>query len=719
MSTKNSISKTESSQELLNIKKLINFRDLFREYYPELYRENGHSLNPFIPDTIPSYYLYDDRGVDYGDDKKKNDIYDLHQLRFGCSKGEAIRALKARANGGIVTVPPITKSVAPPSTDKSKEGFKPWKDGKLVATYDYTDETGKILYQNLKYIPKDPSKWPKNYKTCRPRRPNPNSPGKWIGNLEDTRRVPFGLPELLAAPKDQLVHVCEGEKDTLAMREVGFVATSVGTATTGHSNLVKHNIVDYFSDRHVILVADKDEDGRKYVEKVAPVYAAVAASVKIIEMPGDGIKDCADLVESQGIKSREIIEGIVNSTKEYAPGIATANKVTELKNDDSTSTEGSKKKKSKDLNKFQKLNICFNGLGWKLFFDESSIPWASVKIGEHYENIRVDTRKFRRLVRKEFMAEFDDGIGFDTIEQVIDAQLGGIEYSQAQRRLHVRMCWNAAKDKILIDSGNPDWDVIEIGPDGWQIIQTDENPFKRAPKTAAYSCTPETPRASWDNVFEFIRVKNDIQKTIIKMWLCLALFPDTSRPGLVVNGPYGSGKSTIINNLKIIVDPATTKKPNKLANKVDDMIAPLSQYAVTAFDNENTFTQEHSDMLCRCIDGFDPSKRALFTDGEIYSTELMITWVLAGINRPGQMGDFLSRTFLIETELLNKQHKIHHNKIEQLADKYRSGIQALIFDCIASALKQIKTVEAEKEDGKFDLHRLAQANLYSLGVCRT
>jgi hypothetical protein len=272
------------------------------------------------------------------------------------------------------------------------------------------------------------------------------------------------------------------------------------------------------------------------------------------------------------------------------------------------------------------------------------------------------------------------------------------------------MCWNVTKDKILIDSGRPDWAVFEIGPDGWRMIETDENPFKRARKTAAYSCTPDTPKATWDDLFKFLRVRDDSQKTILKMWLCLALFPNTSRPGLVITGPHGSAKTTIARKMKMIVDPAVNDKPNKFRKNEDDMIAPLANYAVSVLDNANQMTPEQSDLLCLSITGLDDEKRALFTDGDIHNTEFMSTWIVTGLNNPGKMGDFLSRVFLLETSLLNKKEKIHDDEINKLAGEHTPGIQALIFDCMALALKQAKDVKAT------ELHRLAQANLYSLAM---
>src|SRR5262245_38327785 len=56
---------------------------------------------------------------------------------------------------------------------------------KIVANYDYTDEAGNLLYQVVRYAPKD----------FRQRRPD--GKGGWIDNLNGTRRVLYRLPEIL------------------------------------------------------------------------------------------------------------------------------------------------------------------------------------------------------------------------------------------------------------------------------------------------------------------------------------------------------------------------------------------------------------------------------------------------------------------------------------------------------------------------------------------
>src|SRR5215471_5816211 len=72
--------------------------------------------------------------------------------------------------------------------------------GNIVATFDYVDDKGALLYQVVKYEPKD----------FRQRRPD--GKGGWVWSVKDCRRAPYRLTELLKYP-DGCVFVCEGEKD--------------------------------------------------------------------------------------------------------------------------------------------------------------------------------------------------------------------------------------------------------------------------------------------------------------------------------------------------------------------------------------------------------------------------------------------------------------------------------------------------------------------------
>lgn len=84
----------------------------------------------------------------------------------------------------------------------------------IIATYDYKDENGELLFQCVRYSPKD-------FKQR-----HPDGSGGWVWNLKGVRRVLYHLPELAQDIRNGLtIFVAEGEKDVDALRAHGLPAT--------------------------------------------------------------------------------------------------------------------------------------------------------------------------------------------------------------------------------------------------------------------------------------------------------------------------------------------------------------------------------------------------------------------------------------------------------------------------------------------------------------
>ena len=152
------------------------------------------------------------------------------------------------------------------------------KGRRIAATYDYTDETGELLYQTVRYEPKD----------FRQRRPNGH--GGWLWKLGDVRRVLYRLLELIDAVKRGVdVFVVEGEKDADAIVREGETATcSPMGAGKWRDEFAGH----FRGANRVVIVAHDDLPGYRHARDVAESLASVVDEVTVCR-PAFG-NDAAD-----------------------------------------------------------------------------------------------------------------------------------------------------------------------------------------------------------------------------------------------------------------------------------------------------------------------------------------------------------------------------------------------------------------------------------------
>ena len=146
----------------------------------------------------------------------------------------------------------------------------------ITATYDYTDETGQLLYQVVRTDPKGFFQ----------RRPD--GCGGWI-NKKGERQVLYRMREVLEAP---IVFVVEGEKDAETLRDQGFVAT---TNAGGAKAPWLPQFTEALRGREVILIPDNDPPGRQRVLTIARALLGHAARIIALKL-GDE-KDISEWFE--------------------------------------------------------------------------------------------------------------------------------------------------------------------------------------------------------------------------------------------------------------------------------------------------------------------------------------------------------------------------------------------------------------------------------------
>ncbi len=176
---------------------------------------------------------------------------------------------------------------------------------RIVHEYDYADENGVRLFQVVRYSPKGFSQ----------RRPDGH--GSWIKNIKGVRRVLYRLPELIEAPQEATIFVVEGEKDADRLAAAGLVAT----CCPGGAGKWSHVHDNALEGRHVVIVPDNDDAGRRHAEDVARRLYGRADPVRVLAMPNlaDG-QDVSDWLDAGG--DTKELDRLVAAAAEWSPAPA-------------------------------------------------------------------------------------------------------------------------------------------------------------------------------------------------------------------------------------------------------------------------------------------------------------------------------------------------------------------------------------------------------------
>jgi putative DNA primase/helicase len=180
---------------------------------------------------------------------------------------------------------------------------KPNAERKIVATYDYTDSDGALIYQVVRFKPKD-------FKQRRP-----DGSGDWVWSLDNLngRRILYRWPDLTKYP-DATVFVCEGEKDADRVASLDQCATTI--AGDGHWTA---DCIEPLKGRNVFILEDNDDTGRKKALKAAMALNGSAASIRVVKLPDlpEG-KDVGDWLDADPVRAEALVD-ICIKTPEWTP----------------------------------------------------------------------------------------------------------------------------------------------------------------------------------------------------------------------------------------------------------------------------------------------------------------------------------------------------------------------------------------------------------------
>lgn len=160
------------------------------------------------------------------------------------------------------------------------------RERKIVATYDYVDEYGELLFQVVRFDPKD----------FRQRRPDG---AEWSWSTKGVRQIPYRLHDVSEAiAMDRTVFIAEGERDVDALWALGIPAT----CNAGGAGKWPASCSDALRGADVVLLPDNDDAGRNHSAMVGTALEGVAKRVRVLDLPGLSPKgDVSDWIADGGL----------------------------------------------------------------------------------------------------------------------------------------------------------------------------------------------------------------------------------------------------------------------------------------------------------------------------------------------------------------------------------------------------------------------------------
>lgn len=330
----------------------------------------------------------------------------------------------------------------------------------------------------------------------------------------------------------------------------------------------------------------------------------------------------------------------------------------------------------------------------KLFHDQFNngylAPYGNGKL-----IFKIKSRQCRIWLIKIFWENTGKVLNSNALQSVIHMLEARASFDGPKYELHTRVAYQ--DETFWYDLG--DGTGVRITANGWEIIGDPPIIFQRFSHQKPQVVPQKGGKI--EELLGFLNLQRDVEgklsdgQLLIICWVIFGFIPGFPHPAPVINGPYGSKKSSFQKVLKELLDPSAVQVQSSPTN-INDFIQTASHHWFLILDNVSSIPDWLSDAICRVITGGGFQKRELFTDDEdiIYNFRHIIG--INGINLVVTKADLLDRSLIFT---LNRTHTFEREEVfwNRFEDR-KPYILGAIFDTLVKTLQILKSAPSLEED---------------------
>ena len=324
---------------------------------------------------------------------------------------------------------------------------------------------------------------------------------------------------------------------------------------------------------------------------------------------------------------------------------------------------------------------------WEMWHTPGGDAFATVPVGNHFETWPVKSRTFKRYVAKQFFEEQQKAINSDALSSAVNLMEAMALFDGDEHHVCVRVAEH--NGNIYLDLCNPEWQVVEITPSGWQVI--DEPPVRFRRSRGMLPLPAPEKGGTVDQMRSFLNV-DDATWRLIVAWLLAALRPRGPYPMLALFGEQGSGKSTAGRLLRALVDPNAAPLRSEHRDARDLMIGASNSWCL-AYDNLSYLRPWLSDALCRLSTGGGFATRELYTDQDEVIFDSQRPVLITSIEEVATRSDLLDRCLIVYLLSIPEDQRRREEEIHEQFTAVRPQILGALLDAVSGALRDLPSTQ--------------------------
>jgi hypothetical protein len=319
--------------------------------------------------------------------------------------------------------------------------------------------------------------------------------------------------------------------------------------------------------------------------------------------------------------------------------------------------------------------------GCNLFMSEDQLAYLEFEYSGRTEVILINSEKCRSRINELFYKEHESLPD----NKNVTAAISVLVFQASKGPRHKVFSRIAKVDNTLyVDLGLERDSYVKITAEGWNICDSVPIKFSRSNSMAPIP----SPKESVDirKLRDFFNLGSEQDFTLLISFIIGAWFYGKQYPILILQGPQGSGKTTISEILKDLIDPGAPSL-RALPSKEEDVFIACRSSHLVCFDNLSGINPKIADCLCKISTGCGISGRTLYTNAEEYFIEVSRPIIINGIDDLTSRPDLADRAVVITLPKMKDMNRGLYSKIYSEFQALRPSLTAAILNGLVRALR--------------------------------